>query len=138
MSLADLEAALAGNAILINSQEDGFARYESGTWSGTLTEIVPGQMYKIETTEDVNLTLSGEAVTATITILPGYNWFGYTGTQAKAIALALGSGFTPAEGDQIMAQNGTSARYESGTWTGTLTTLVPGKGYVYVSNVSEN
>jgi len=137
MSLEDLEAALGGNAILINSQEEGFARYDGESWSGTLMDVVPGKMYKILTNDATEFTLSGEVVTSTITILPGYNWFGYTGSRPTAIAQALGSDFTPTEGDQIMAQNNTSAIYENGTWTGSLTVLVPGKGYVYVSNASE-
>lgn len=137
MTLAELETLLGGNAILINSQDDGFVRYDGEGWSGTLDTIVAGQMYRILTTAATEFTLSGEAVTSTITILPGYNWFGYTGLQQASITQALGNGFTPAEGDQIIAQNGASAIYENGTWTGTLTTLVPGKGYVYVSNVSE-
>ncbi len=138
MTLAELETLLGGNAILINSQDDGFVRYDGESWFGTLDTIVPGQMYRILNTAATEFTLSGEEVTSTITVLPGYNWFGYTGTRPIAIAQALGSGFTPIEGDQIIAQNGASAIYENGTWTGTLTTLVPGKGYVYVSNVSED
>ena len=138
MSLDDLEAALGGDAVLINSQDDGFVRYDGESWSGTLDTIVAGQMYRILTTAATGFTLSGEAVTSTISVLPGYNWFGYTGSRPTAVAQALGSGFTPIEGDQIIAQNGASAIYENGAWTGTLTTLVPGKGYVYVSNGSED
>ena len=137
MSLEDLEAALAGNAILINSQDGGFARYDGESWSGTLMDVVPGKMYKILTEDAIEFTLSGEAVTSTITILPGYNWFGYTGSRPTAIAQSLGSGFTPTEGDQIIAQNGQSVTYENGSWTGTLVVLRPGHGYVYHSNAPQ-
>lgn len=138
MSLADLEAALGGDAVLINSQDDGFVRYDGESWSGTLTSIEPGKMYKIKSEASRVLTLNGTTATVDdLIIMPGYNWFGYTGSRPTAIAMALGSGFTPTEGDQIMAQNNTSAIYENGTWTGSLTVLVPGKGYVYVSNASE-
>ncbi len=139
MSLADLEAALGGDAILINSQDDGFVRYDGESWSGTLTSIEPGKMYKIQSEASRVLTLSGTAATDSgLTIMHGYNWFGFTGSRPTAIAQALGSDFTPIEGDQIIAQNGASAIYENGSWTGTLTALVPGKGYLYVSNVSED
>lgn len=139
MSLADLEAALGGDAVLINSQDDGFVRYDGESWSGTLTSIEPGKMYKIQSEASRVLTLSGTAATDSgLTIMHGYNWFGFTGSRPTAIAQALGSDFTPIEGDQIIAQNGASAIYENGTWTGTLTALVPGKGYLYVSNVSED
>lgn len=136
MSLDDLEAALGGNAILINSQDEGFARYDGQGWSGTLTEIEPGQMYRILTTEATEFTLSGEAVTSAITILPGYNWFGYTGSQSKNITAAFGD-FTPTEGDTITAEDGTTATFTNGSWNDNFI-LVPGYGYVYHSNAQES
>ena len=138
MTLSDLEQALGNKAVLINSQNAGFARYENGTWSGTLTEIVPGQMYKIETNDAVSLTMSGTPATGvSLTIMPGYNWFGYTGTQAKAIAAALGD-FTPSNGDTITAQDGTTATYNNGSWNGTLNSLQPGHGYIYNTTASNS
>lgn len=136
MSLDDLEAALGGNAILINSQDEGFARYDGQGWSGTLTEIEPGQMYRILTTAATEFTLSGEAVTSTITILPGYNWFGYTGSQSKSVATAFGD-FTPTEGDTITAEDGTTATFTNGTWDD-IFILTPGHGYVYHSNAQQS
>ena len=131
MTLEQLEDALGGNAVLINTQGDGFARYENGQWSGTLTEIAAGQMYKIEATSSVSLTMSGTPATGvSLTILPGYNWFGYTGTQAADIATALGS-FAPVNGDTITDKDGHTATYNNG-WSGSLTTLQPGHGYVYL------
>ncbi len=137
MTLDELEILLADNAILINSQDEGFARYDGEGWNGTLTEIEPGKMYKILTNDATEFTLSGEAVTSTITILPGNNWFGYTGSRPTAIAQALGNDFTPTEGDQIIAQNGQSVTYENGSWTGSLIVLRPGHGYVYQSNAPQ-
>lgn len=137
MTLDELEILLAGNAILINSQDEGFARYDGEGWNGTLTEIEPGQMYRILTTAATEFTLSGEAVSSTITILPGNNWFGYTGSRLTVIAQALGNDFTPIEGDQIIAQNGQSVTYENGSWTGSLIVLRPGHGYIYHSNAPQ-
>lgn len=136
MTLGELETLLAGNAILINSQDEGFARYDGQSWSGTLTEIEPGQMYRILTTAATEFTLSGEAVTSTITILPGYNWFGYTGSQSKSVATAFGD-FTPTEGDTITAEDGTTATFTNGTWDD-IFILTPGHGYVYHSNAQES
>ena len=134
MTLEQLEEALGSNAVLINSQNAGFARYENNAWSGTLTEIVPGQMYKIEATTPVSLTLSGTPATGvSLTILTGYNWFGYAGAQAADIATALGNlGITPASGDTITDKNGNTATYNGSSWSGELTTLQPGHGYVYL------
>ena len=134
MTLEQLEEALGSNAVLINSQNAGFARYENNAWSGTLTEVIPGQMYKIEATTPVSLTLSGTPATGvSLTILTGYNWFGYAGVQAADIATALGNlGITPASGDTITDKNGNTATYNGSSWSGELTTLQPGHGYVYL------
>ncbi len=136
MTLGELETLLAGNAILINSQDEGFARYDGQGWSGTLTEIEPGKMYRILTTAATEFTLSGEEVTSTITFLPGYNWFGYTGSQSKSVATAFGD-FTPTEGDTITAEDGTTATFTNGSWNDNFI-LVPGHGYVYHSNAQES
>ncbi len=132
MTLEQLEEALGSNAVLINSQDGGFARYENNAWSGTLTEIVPGQMYKIETTAPVGLIMSGAPATGvSLTLMPGHNWFGYTGPQAADIATALGSlGITPVSGDTITDQNDNVSTYNGTTWTSGVT-LQPGHGYVY-------
>ena len=142
MTLEQLESLLNSNAVLINSQDEGFARFENGTWSGTLAEIVPGQMYKIkiEATGPVNLMLSGAPTSnVNLTILPGYNWFGYTGSQSKAIDEVFDADFSPTDGDTITAQNNDYATYNGETerWEGSLGLLVPGYGYVYHSNATQ-
>ena len=133
--LNDLEIGLGTNGLLINSQEGGFARYEvGGWWSGTLSEIEVGKMYKIETSSACTLSVQGDRpTTVTVTIVQGYNWFGYTGTQGT-IAMALGN-FEPTSGDKIISENGT-ATFNGSTWTGNFTELVPGHGYIYYSNSS--
>ena len=133
MTLDQLETLLGSNAVLINSQDGGFARCDNDEWSGTLTEITPGQMYKIQTVAAISVGMSGTAVSnVSITIMPGYNWFGYTGIQAADIATALGNiGVTPANGDTITDENGNTATYNGSSWSGNLTTLQPGHGYIY-------
>lgn len=131
VTLEQLEAALGTSGLLINSQDGGFAEYANGSWSGTLTSIEPGKMYKIETSAACSLTLTGAPVgNVGITIVSGHNWIGYTGTQAADIATALGS-ITPANGDTITDKDGHTATY-NGSWSGNLTTLQPGHGYVYL------
>ena len=139
LSLEQLETALGSNGILINSQASGFVRYENGQWNGTLTDIVPGQMYMIQTSAPCEITLHGSVPTnPTVTIHHGHNWFSYPGAQAASIATALGSSFTPTAGDKITSQAEGFAIFENGTWTGTLTTLQPGHGYIYMSNATED
>jgi hypothetical protein len=134
MSMEDFEAALVGISgdILINSQDEGFARRTGGTWGGTLTSIELGKMYKIKTTAGATLTMAGDRpATVSVSIVAGYNWFGYTGTQAADIATALGS-FTPTNGDTITDEDSNTATYNGSSWIGSLTTLQPGHGYVYL------
>ena len=139
MTIAELEAALGTSGILINSQSDGFVRYENGSWSGTLQNIVPGQMYRIQTSAPVSLEVEGNHVNnVTFSIAPGYNWFGYLGMQPASITVALGTDFTPVEGDKINSQDEGFAIFENGRWTGDLTTLQPGHGYVYISNANQS
>ena len=45
--------------------------------------------------------------------------------------------FEPEVGDKVVSQDQGFAIYDGEHWVGTLTTLVPGKGYVYVSQASE-
>ena len=131
MTLGELEASLGDKGLLINSQSDGFAEYANGEWSGTLSEIVPGQMYKIETSAAVTLELTGTPLTmAEISIQSGgYTWFGIVGTAATPIGEALGD-FTPTNGDTIETKDGVIATYNGGWGEAT---LQPGVGYVYHS-----
>ena len=138
--LTDLEIALGANGILINSQDGGFVRYEivegQGHWNGTLQGFVPGQMYKINVQTVTTITLTGTPVAAsTISILPGYNWFGYTGEAGLSIDKALGENFTPNVDDQIIGQDGIT-QFGSNGWNGNLESLVPGKGYIYHSTAT--
>ena len=136
MTLETLETLLDDDAILINSQDEGFAQYDGLGWSGTLSEVIPGEMYRILTNTATEFTVSGDGPTSTITILPGYNWFGFTGEQTATIASAF-SGFTPTEGDTITDEEGHTATYSSETgWTGEVATLQPGHGYIYHSKAS--
>ena len=133
MTVDDLETALGTNGIVVNSQDDGYLRYENGAWGGTLTAIVPGQMYKIQTGEACIISQSGSYVPVSYTFYPGYNWFGYQGTQPLAIE---DINITPTEGDKINSQNDGYAIFENGLWNGTLELLQPGHGYVYMSNAT--
>ena len=134
ITLEELETALGTNGISINSYENGAAQYIDGGWTGTLSGIVPGQMYKIQTSASCDFELTGASLSsASVTIEPGFNWLGYLGTNNVALGQAF-SGFTPTEGDQIISFENGAAQYVGGGWTGTLQNLQSGQGYVYFSN----
>ena len=140
MYLADLGDILDQNrGLIVLSQDAGFARYEEDLWQGTLNEFVPGKMYKIKANEDCTIVVTVAPVTSVeVVIKEGFNWFGYTGTDGLTIAEALGS-FVPADGDEIHDEDGIRmVSYDGENWSGDLTTLVRGKGYLYVSHDSED
>ena len=97
--------------------------------------INPGKMLKIQTSAACALSLRGMPITAaSITVNPGATWFGYIGVEAP-ITQAL-NGFPPSVDDKIISQDGGFAVYNGTAWEGTLTSLEPGKGYVYVSTAA--
>lgn len=134
--LSLMETILGTNGIRIDSQDSGLAEQNDGSWSGDLQSIIPGQMYRIQTTAPCTLAVTGAPIaTATVTINQGENWFGFVGAE-KTVTAAFAN-FTPVEGDKVISQNEGFAVFENGEWHGTLETLQPGKGYVYVSNATE-
>ena len=72
--------------------------------------------------------------TIVVEIVEGPNWFGYAGVQPLEVD---DLNITPAEGDKVVSQDEGFAIYENGAWIGTLGTLQPGRGYVYVSKDAE-
>ena len=128
-----METALGPNGIRIDSQDSGSAEQNDGSWNGNLSGLTPGQMYKIQANTSCTLSLLGLPVTtATVTINPGTNWLGYIGVE-QSVGDAF-EAYSPSQGDKIISQDGGFAIFNGGSWQGTLDTLVPGKGYVYVSN----
>jgi len=60
-------------------------------------------------------------------VAEGWNWIGYCGQALISVGEAL-AGLNPQDGDIIKGQKGV-AYYEDNAWSGSLETLVPGKGY---------
>lgn len=116
-TMDDLEAAI------------GTANLEATLPSTIDDPIAPGAMVKVKTRQACAFVTEAPS-SATVTIGPGLNWFGFTGSNGTPIADVFD---TPAEGDKIMAQDEGFAVFEGGTWKGTLTTLRRGLGYIYFS-----
>ena len=139
ITLGELKSQLYGIPVVINSQNEGFL-FGEDNWSGTLSKsddyiIQPGEMYKIMIKDDSSKDVYVFAVPQTwanVKLQHGYNWFGYTGN-TKPIADAIGPNSPPTNGDKIIDENGHEATYQDGSWTGDLTHLYKGRGYVYYS-----
>lgn len=69
-----------------------------------------------------------------ITLDPGWTWMSYLLTTEKTLSQALVN-LTPGDGDMVKGQKGYSYYDAStGQWSGSLSKLVPGKGYMYLNN----
>ena len=125
-TVAHIEAALGDTLLQVKPQNDPLGE-----------NLAMGEMYRIQTSAPCNLTLTGIRLSsATVSITNGTNWFGYTGNEPAAIATVFGSTFGPSTGDKIISQDEGFAVFNGTAWEGTLTTLQPGHGYVYISNSS--
>jgi hypothetical protein len=107
------------------------------------TQLIPGKMYKLQSSGNVNgVAVTGVPVSPNITIEQGANWIGYLGANNVGIATLFGDDFVPENGDKIISQDGGFAIYtvteEGSGWSGTLSELQPGKGYIYISNSEDS
>ena len=137
--LTDLETALGTNGVSIVSNDDAFVYNYGIGWMGDIEVLEPGKMYMIQTNAACTLTLTGKSPDPAdyeITLIQGYNWIGFVGTQSMALITAL-SGHEPTNGDVIMDSDHFSTYYTGIGWMGDLTTLEPGTGYMYKSNATE-
>ena len=139
ITLAQLEEALGTNGVTIISQDGGAVTNSSYGWGGDPIIIEVGKMYKIQTSSACTLTLSGAIADPSmhpITLMHGANWIGFVGTEGMALDVAL-SNLTPTNLDNIKTATGSVTYYQGLGWRGNISSLEPGKGYVYKSNASE-
>ena len=136
--LEQLEESLGSNGVSITTQGASLL-YRNGRWIGSISSIDNRRGYKINTNAPVVVSMSGffiDPADCPITIQEGWNWIGYPNTQSLSVNDAL-SGFTPEANDQIKGRDGYATFISIGQyhyWDGTLNTLEPGHGYMYLSN----
>ena len=137
-TLQDLETALGVNGLAIMSEDGSVLNYANVQWNGTLESLVLGQMYRINTSSPCEFTLTGaKPASVEVSLAHGAHWFGFTGSAPTAVGTVFGTAFGPVAGDKVISQNGGFAIYNGTAWQGTLTMLLPGQGYVYVSQSNE-
>ncbi|MBQ3781698.1 MAG: CotH kinase family protein [Bacteroidaceae bacterium] len=101
--------------------------------TGALQSLTAGHLYKVKMSQDDTYEFEGlKCNTGTpVQLKIGWNWIGYTVTGAQSLSEALANNLLE-NGDHIVGQDG-FATYNNGNWTGTLTQLETGKGYMFKS-----
>lgn len=112
---------------------DAFYSPDLGKMFGTLTSLEPNVMYKAGLAEAHSCELSGMTATRPVDfqMQKGWNWIGYPFMGMQTLTDAF-DGLAD-EGDMIIGQAGFSVYDTADGWVGTLSTLMPGTGYLYYS-----
>ena len=116
---------------------DSYARYENGAWTGELTKLVHGTLYKVHSLNGWTVDIVGEPVQPRgdeIEIRPQWNWLGANVNERMSLSKAFYQ-LSPQEGD-VVKNKDVMALYTGGDWTGQLTSIIPTHGYFYYSNAS--
>ena len=101
---------------------------------GNLKILSATDLYKLKVNRLTLNTWSGPIVdvsTTQISLQRGWNWIGYPSYTAADVSEAFAL-LKAEEGDYVVGQDG-FAEYTDGKWMGTLSALIPGKGYMYHS-----
>lgn len=140
--LANLENALNGYGEMIKSKNH-FVMFspELNSWYGDLTEINNTSMFMIKMSDAQAADLIGcYAYVDTITLQPGWTWIGYPlpdNTNVSQLITAIQGG--PSDNDMVKSkENFAMFSADYNLWYGSLNTLTPGGGYMYMSNASSN
>lgn len=136
--LGMLKNNLGNSCIRIQSRNQYLDNY-TNFWYGTLAEITNEQSYRIRTNTDCEAALHGAMATPEshpITVNNGWNWVGYPCSMNMGLGAALG-GITPEVNDQMKGRHYYAIYLGNNFWYGTLNTLEPGQGYMYLSNSNE-
>ncbi len=102
---------------------------------GELTDIYPGNMYKMQLSAKTDFEVYGVLVDVAHTpqsISPGYNWIGPLSSYVLSVDDAFAD-LNPTVGDRVKNREAFAEYSEKGYWEGTLKNIVPGAGYIYQS-----
>ena len=93
-------------------------------------------MYKIQVASACEITLEGMPINPAdhpVTITQGATWIAFPLSESMTLTNAF-AGFA-IQGDKLQSQQN-NASYNGTRWSGRLTTMEPGKGYIYQSGQS--
>ena len=126
--------ALGTSGTAIVRGQNGLMTYANGQWRGSLTFDV-SQMYMITIDTPCEIVLEGVPVNPEdqeITIHEGTNWIAFPNSESMSVSEAF-AGLNPVAGDMVKSEGG-STSFNGTSWRGSLKTLEPGNGYIYISN----
>lgn len=121
----------------IRSQNNELFYDEYLGWVGNVKSLNAAQGYKLQLKRDAEITLRGclYDVATPVNLQTGWNWIGIPLYNTTTIEAAL-SKYTASEGDMIVGFDA-FATFEDGRWTGSLTSLTPGQGYLMKTDRSQ-
>ena len=138
ITLQQLENALGTSGASIVSQHGTVSYLDGLGWDGNITEFDLSQMYELNLTGNIELTVSSvlaDPADHPITLISnGYTWIGYPVKQSMNLSVAL-AGLNAEAGDLIKSKDCVSM-YTGNDWVGTLNSLEPGHGYMYKSKAT--
>lgn len=123
----------ANKVTMVKSQR-AYMQNAGNGWKGRTMTLNNQEMYKVQASETQTLNVIGdktETQKTPISLMPGWNWVAFNGTQIMSVANALAD-FDAKDGDIIKAQRG-FASYDGYEWSGSLIALTPGEGYMIKS-----
>ncbi len=99
---------------------------------GSLKSLNSGELYKMQATEGYlfEFTARMPVNLAPVVLRKGWNWIGYPFLYPQTLASAFDNNLVQ-DGDVVIGQGGFSVYSEDNGWTGTLSSLIPGFGYMY-------
>ena len=105
---------------------------------GTLTDMEPGNMYKVQVSSNTSLDIFGKTIDVAEraqTIRNGYNWIGTLSGNVMSLDEAFAD-LRPEVGDMVKSRRAYAIFGSRGTWEGILESIVPGEGYIYESKAA--
>lgn len=123
--------SLQPGAYRIVGQEGETIRDPRFGYTGTIDELDPTRLYKVQMSQSASVQLDGKLYNSAFKstdLIAGWNWLGYPLAGALPPGEAL-IRLEAQEGDCIIGQEG-MAMFSEGLWSGTLTSMTPGQGYM--------
>ncbi len=135
--------AANGDVAMSDSKFDQFA--PTSGWLGTLTQsggYKNNQSYKIKVSTADTLVHTGsrihpDSAIATINLQSGWNWMSYVSTKTMPLSQALGN-YNAITGDVIKSQFQFAYYDNLIGWTGSLTHMSPGIGYMFNTSATSS